>query len=103
MDLLLILCKKFLFTNSRDTKLILMSATLNEQKLRYYFSKSAIMDNPAPCLDVGHRKKFKNATVFHYEELINSYRLQNLPRPDFQVSHPSLHPSCIKLAKTLII
>ena len=37
MDIVMLLCRKLLGTNSRTTKLILMSATLNEVKLKQYF------------------------------------------------------------------
>lgn len=38
MDFLLLLCKKFVRTNSRGVKLILMSATINVDDFRNYFS-----------------------------------------------------------------
>ena len=82
-----------------------MSATLNEHKLRSYFSSKVpgLLNFPAPFLDVGHKKTVKNATVFYFEELIKTYRLQNLTRPDFSPCSPSLHPTCIELAKSIII
>ena len=82
-----------------------MSATLNEQKLRSYFSSKVpgLLNSPAPFLDVGHKKKINNATSFYYEDLIENHRLQNLPVPEFNPQSPLLHPTCIKLAKTLLI
>ena len=82
-----------------------MSATLNEQKLRSYFSSKVpgLLNSPAPFLDVGHKKKINNATIFYYEDLIETHRLQNLPVPEFNPQSPLLHPTCIKLAKTLLI
>ena len=82
-----------------------MSATLNEQKLRSYFSSKVpgLLNSPAPFLDVGHKKKINNATIFYYEDLIETHRLQNLPVPEFNPQSPVLHPTCIKLAKTLLI
>ena len=38
MDLVMLICKKLLLTNSRGTKLILMSATMQEQRFQTYFS-----------------------------------------------------------------
>ena len=38
MDLLMLIAKKLLLTNSRGTKLILMSATMQEQRFQTYFS-----------------------------------------------------------------
>ena len=38
MDLLMLIVKKLLLTNSRGTKLILMSATMQEQRFQTYFS-----------------------------------------------------------------
>jgi len=101
MELMLTLCKKFCFTNSRNTKLILMSAIPDEHKLRDYFSNPGFM--PAAYLDVGQKRGLKNFALFNYDTLINSYRLQFLPRPNFQVTKPALHQTCVELAKTIII
>ena len=38
MDVVMLICKKLLLTNSRGTKLILMSATLDQSKFQSYFS-----------------------------------------------------------------
>ena len=38
MDVVMLICKKLLLTNSRDTKLILMSATLDQSKFQSYFA-----------------------------------------------------------------
>ena len=38
MDVVMLICKKLLLTNSRGTKLILMSATLDQSKFQYYFA-----------------------------------------------------------------
>merc|ERR1719278_1198401 len=104
MDLILLMCKKFLFTNSKKTKLVLMSATLNEQKLRHYFGSRTFpsqLESPAPSLDVGH-KKMKAASRFYYDELISGHNLKDLARPDFQVNAPALDKTCMMLAKVLI-
>jgi len=37
LDFVMLLCKKFVNTNSRGVKLILMSATLDIEKLKRYF------------------------------------------------------------------
>ena len=74
----------------RNLRLILMSATLNEQKLRHYFGSRTFpsqLESPAPSLDVGH-KKMKAASRFYYDELISGHNLKDLDRPDFQVNAP---------------
>ena len=38
MDVVMLICKKLLLTNSRGTKLILMSATLDQSKFQSYFA-----------------------------------------------------------------
>ena len=45
MDFLLVLCRRFLNTNSRGTKLILMSATIEIDKFCEYFSRPIKINN----------------------------------------------------------
>ena len=58
MDLVMLICKKLLFTNSRATKLILMSATMEDLKFTNYFSFMLPgLPSPvhAPLVSVGHK------------------------------------------------
>ena len=72
MDFLLILTKKFLTSNSKDTKIILMSATLNEEKLLDYYRWSyygeETLTTNATVYDVQARAMYKNY-VFYLDDL----------------------------------
>ena len=82
-----------------------MSATLNEYRLRFYFSSKfpGNLNCPAPFLDVGHKKPSRVATRFYFDDLIKGHRLHKLKKPDFQLNTPTLDPTCVQLAKSIII
>ena len=65
MDLVMLICKKLLLTNSRGTKLVLMSATMDHHIFTKYFSVShpelQIFGKPRSCQSETNkimRKKF---------------------------------------------
>ena len=104
MDLVMLLIKKLLFTNSRGTKLILMSATLNDQKFCDYFSTilPGIGQVRAPFLNLGH-KKGTNVSEYHYDQLAKVLKDElDVEEPDFDEGSPKLHWTCVKIAKTII-
>eukprot|EP00092_Neocalanus_flemingeri_P009551 GFUD01010280.1.p1 GENE.GFUD01010280.1~~GFUD01010280.1.p1 ORF type:complete len:1519 (+),score=509.70 GFUD01010280.1:91-4647(+) len=107
MDLVMLLSKKLLFTNSRGTKLILMSATMNDQKFCDYFSSHLPMAGlgpaRAPYLNLGH-KKGTNVSEYHFGQLFKLLRKEEMDaeEPDFDKGKPQVHSTCIKIAKMLI-
>merc|ERR1719357_540837 len=107
MDLVMLLCKKLLFTNSRGTKLILMSATMDDQKFCDYFASYLPLADMgpirAPFLQLGH-KKGTNVSEYHYGQLIKILRKEevNAEEPDFDEGNPKLHMTCVKIAKIII-
>ena len=103
MDIVMLLCKKLLGTNSRGTKLILMSATLNEQKLQKYFSSMVPglgwMD--APSLRICQEARSRNViSTLHYDQISDLLELS--VRTDFHLTKPELHSECVQRAKKLI-
>uniref|UniRef100_A0A1A9X2C1 Probable ATP-dependent RNA helicase spindle-E n=1 Tax=Glossina brevipalpis TaxID=37001 RepID=A0A1A9X2C1_9MUSC len=56
MDFLLFVIRRLLTTNSKQVKIVLMSATINASEFSNYFN---ILDTPAPILKVNHRRMFE--------------------------------------------
>jgi len=103
MDLVLLLCKKLLFTNSRGTKLVLMSATLNEDRLKDYFSTHipGIGDYPAPIIKVGSQMSVSIFHFEHYTKLLVENKL-NQDEFEFDLDRPGLGEKGPMLCKLII-
>ncbi|XP_067635728.1 probable ATP-dependent RNA helicase spindle-E [Eurosta solidaginis] len=95
MDFLLIVIRKLLCTNSRDVKVILMSATINAGEFSDYFT---IRRNPAPVLRVDSRRLFQ-VREFYLSDLgrINSTNI------DVDISDPGISKEMYNIALKLII
>ena len=108
MDLVMLLAKKLLFTNSRGTKLILMSATMDDQKFCDYFSSQLPMAGlgpaKAPFLSLGQKKSSSNVSEYYFGHLMPLLRKEEVDaeEPDFNKNNPRMHLTCIKIAKMLI-
>ena len=104
MDLVMLLCKKLLFTNSRGTKLILMSATLDEHKLKEYWASHIpnIGSIAAPVVRVKGERP--NAMTFHLDQIQRVFKdyLQGSDEGRFSLSQPKLNERCIVLCKLII-
>ena len=90
MDLVMLICKKLLLTNSRGTKLVLMSATMDHNIFTKYFSVShhelRIFEKP-PFLSVGNKQDHEKKVSEHYWDKCKMFlreRYPNTPNPDFQ-------------------
>ena len=65
MDFLLLVVRKLLRTNSRQVKVILMSATINVNKFAKYFSSPVANELvPAPVVDVAKRNQY-SVSIFY--------------------------------------
>ena len=65
MDFLLLVIRKFLRTNSRQVKIVLMSATFNVEKFSSYFSvptESGFV--PAPVVSIGKKNNYRNYNYY---------------------------------------
>ena len=104
MDLVMLLCKKLLYTNSRGTKLILMSATLDEGRLRNYFASLVprVGEVPAPVVSVGSKRNAN--TCFYLDKMMKLLRNHQLPEDDFifDINRPMLNEMCMLLCKLII-
>ena len=107
MDLVMLICKKLLFTNSPATKLILMSATMDDLKFRNYFSfllpdlASPVL---APLLRVGH-KLGAGVSEYYWDKLrpLLASRFPNVDTsPKFEADQPQLLDSAVKMCRVLI-
>ena len=100
MDLVMLICKKLLLTNSRGTKLILMSATMNHHTFVDYFSVShpglPIEEKPA-FLSVGNVKRQK-VHEYHWEDLKDDLQRMypDTPKLDFQLDLPRLSIAALR-------
>ncbi len=100
MDFVLILCRKFITSNSPNTKLILMSATLNVEQLCDYFSWPMLPGGPS-VTQAGYAEiKGQQPHVvqtFYLDEL--------MPRKSFEGhdhQKPELAPACVAQCKSII-
>ncbi|XP_054743401.1 probable ATP-dependent RNA helicase spindle-E [Anastrepha obliqua] len=95
MDFLLIVIRKLLTTNSRDVKIVLMSATINAGEFSDYFT---IRRKPAPVLRVDSRRLFQ-VREFYLSDLgrINSANI------DVDISDPGISKEMFNIALKLII
>ena len=103
MDLVLLICKKLLFTNSRGTKLVLMSATLNEDRLKEYFASyiPGVGDYPAPVIKVGSQMSVSIFNFDHYSKLLVEKKLHQ-DEFEFDFSRPGLGEKGPMLCKMII-
>ena len=108
MDLVMLICKKLLLTNSRGTKLILMSATMNHLSFVDYFSVSLpelpIYEKPA-FLSVGDNEKRQKVFEYYWDNLKIDLRQMypDTPMPDFQLDSPQLSMAAVMACKMLLI
>ena len=108
MDLVMLICKKLLFTNSRGTKLILMSATMNHRTFVDYFSVSLpwceAFEKPA-FLAVGEKTKQHRVSEYYWNELrsLVKQRYPDTPMPDFYLDTPQLSIAAVRMCKILLI
>ena len=108
MDLVMLICKKLLFTNSRGTKLILMSATMNHRTFVDYFSVSLpwceAFEKPA-FLAVGEKTKQHKVSEYYWNELrsLVKQRYPDTPMPDFHLDTPQLSIAAVRMCKILLI
>ncbi|XP_071580975.1 probable ATP-dependent RNA helicase spindle-E [Temnothorax nylanderi] len=97
MDFLLLVVKRFLQTNSRHVKVILMSATIDVTKFARYFS-TEVGNNfiPAPIIEIPERRKFD----------INTYYLDEITTigtiPKVSYAKPRVTQSTIKFCSLII-
>ncbi|XP_040569036.1 probable ATP-dependent RNA helicase spindle-E [Lepeophtheirus salmonis] len=104
MDFVLLLVKKFIFTNSRGTKLILMSATCDPYHLRKYFSwRVNNFEDLASHIKVGgSRTPYKIDEYFLCnKELIRVFKCKGIG-PNANKPEPKLDEKCIALCRKLI-
>ncbi|KAM7362904.1 tudor domain containing 9 protein spindle E [Cochliomyia hominivorax] len=95
MDFLLIVIRRFLSTNSKRCKIILMSATINSVEFSNYFK---IKRQPAPILKADSRRLFQ-VKDFYLDDLgrINSANVE------IDVAEPGISMEMYRLALKLII
>ena len=106
MDLVMLLCKKLLFTNSRGTKLVLMSATLDATKLQYYFASylPGVGEIPASVVEVG-QKKTVNVSVFYIDQLNKWMKQRNIDAAaiDPDINKPTLFEESLAVCKMILL
>lgn len=95
MDFLLIVIRRLLISNSPNTKVILMSATINPKEFSEYFSSYR---SPAPVLKVDNRRRFqvKDFYLCQLEKLITNYEY------NFNMSEAKIDDELYKIAVKLL-
>ena len=109
MDLVMLICKKLLLTNSRGTKLILMSATMDHRTFVDYFSVShpelSICEKPA-FLPVGNNAKQQKVHEYYWGDLRGDLKKmygKDFTMPDFHLDTPQLSIEAVRTCKMLLI
>ncbi|XP_049276280.1 ATP-dependent RNA helicase TDRD9, partial [Rhipicephalus sanguineus] len=95
-DFLLLVARRFLRTNSRGVKIILMSATINVDYFAEYFS-TALLDQlePAPIIEIPG--KMKEVREYYIDSLRTLGEL-----PEFDPCDPCIAPESFRIAHRLI-
>lgn len=95
MDFLLIVIRRFLISNSPNTKIILMSATINPKEFSEYFSS---YKSPAPVLKVDSRRRFqvKDFYLCQLGKLITNYDY------NYNATEPKIDEELYKIAVKLL-
>ncbi|KAK9693515.1 Helicase conserved C-terminal domain [Popillia japonica] len=97
MDFLLVLIRKFLYTNSVNTKVILMSATIDTEKFQNYFKTNcADIDIYPPTLHILKESKFDNQ-LFYIDQLSSLGKI-----PNFSIAEPRIDKSLYDMLLRLI-
>ncbi|KAH8028387.1 hypothetical protein HPB51_016500 [Rhipicephalus microplus] len=95
-DFLLLVARKFLRTNSRGVKIILMSATINVDYFAEYFSTSLLNRlEPAPIIEIPG--KMKEVREYYIDSLRTLGEL-----PEFNANEPGIAPESFRIAQRLI-
>ncbi|CRK99021.1 CLUMA_CG012127, isoform A [Clunio marinus] len=92
MDLLLILVREYLSTNSPDTKVVLMSATMNANHFANYFEK---LDIKTKIVDMEIERNFTIRKKF-----LDELMLPKVPKVDY--SKPLISEEMMKVAADII-
>ncbi|KAF2901431.1 hypothetical protein ILUMI_04755 [Ignelater luminosus] len=97
MDFLLLIVRRFLNTNSMNTKVILMSATFNSEEFSEYFkSYSRNQFIAAPIISMNKRSKY-NTQTFYVEQLSGIGRI-----PPYDMAEPKIESCLYDLFSVLI-
>ncbi|KAH7942524.1 hypothetical protein HPB49_024825 [Dermacentor silvarum] len=95
-DFLLLVVRKFLWSNSRGVKVILMSATINVEYFAEYFSSSLCERLvSAPIIEISG--KMKEVKEYYIDSLRTLGEL-----PEFDPDDPSIAPESFRIAHRLI-
>lgn len=96
MDFLLLVVRKLLRTNSRQVRVILMSATFDVGKFSNYFSYPIINKLvPAPIVDVAKRNRF-NVNVFYLCQMSMLHQLPEVLEKEPKVTYDMMD-FCLKI------
>lgn len=102
LDFLLLVIRRFLFTNSPRTKVILMSATIEAEDFAHYF-RSYITGEPvpAPIIYVNKQSTYTK-TTFYLESLQTAFESTRSTIPHFDIDKPEISESLWKVFTFLV-
>ncbi|VEN34109.1 unnamed protein product [Callosobruchus maculatus] len=99
LDFLLVIVRRFLFTNSPKTKVILMSATIEAQEFAYYFrSQGPSISMPAPIIQVSKQGSYKK----HYFYLEHLKPIHDLTETTFHLDKPEISEGIWNMFASLV-
>lgn len=102
-DLLLMMIRTLMRQERSSFRLIVMSATMNMDKLKSYFTfKTGYgLITPSIC-KIEYTKKLTSLQVVYYDKLRGSFDLED-PMPEFEYDQPTLHEECLSAAAKVVI
>ncbi|XP_074032862.1 tudor domain containing 9 protein spindle E isoform X2 [Leptinotarsa decemlineata] len=102
LDFLMLIVRRFLFTNSPRTRVILMSATIEAEEFAYYFRCQNLNTSlPAPIIYVNKQNLFVK-TTFYLENLSNAISAIRSEEPNFDIDRPEISQSIWKVFTFLV-
>ena len=100
-DFLLLLVKKFLCTNSKFVKIVIMSATVNADKFSRYFS-TLIGGIPRPCPTIELKDEMHPVEVLYLDQFKSSLGYHREYEEVDRSSSPQISDNIYDLARSLI-
>lgn len=102
LDFLLLIIRRFLFTNSPRTKVILMSATIEAEEFAYYFrSHNMNAALPAPIIYVNKQNSYTK-TTYYLDNLQTAFDATRASLPDFEIDKPEISDGLWKIFTFLV-
>lgn len=110
MDFVLLLCKRLINTNSRNVKLVLMSATIDSDRFQNYFScPITSTEKKLQCCAAVHKmveSKSYSVEEYYLDDLENDQKFKDKIAVwpyNFEIETPYVIDECVQVANQIIL